>query len=70
MSMLRQLAQHKDLAGYRVTLDMPCYLAVITYADNRDLRKAIYEAYVTRASDQASSGKSNQANCGGRPQSC
>jgi len=52
MSMLRQLAQQKDLPGYRVTLDMPCYLAVITHADNRALRKAIYEAYVTRASDQ------------------
>ncbi|MDH3387276.1 MAG: M3 family metallopeptidase, partial [Gammaproteobacteria bacterium] len=38
--------------GYRLTLDMPCYLAVITYADSRDLRKMIYRAYVTRASDQ------------------
>ena len=52
LAMLRQLAAQKELPGYRVTLDMPCYLAVITYADNRDLRKAIYEAYVTRASDQ------------------
>ena len=52
LAMLRQLATQKELTGYRVTLDMPCYLAVITYADNRDLRKALYEAYVTRASDQ------------------
>ena len=52
LAMLRQLAEQKDLAGYRVTLDMPCYLAVMTYADNRKLRKLIYEAYVTRASDQ------------------
>jgi len=51
-ALLCQLAQQKALAGYRVTLDMPCYLAVITYADNRDLRKMIYEAYVTRASDR------------------
>jgi len=51
-AMLRQLAEHKELQGYRVTLDMPCYLAVITYADNRSLRQAIYEAYVTRASDR------------------
>ena len=50
-AMLRQLAEQKGLPGYRVTLDMPCYLAVITYARNRDLRRAIYEAYVTRASD-------------------
>ena len=52
LQMVRQLAQQKDLAGYRVTLDMPCYLAIITYADNRELRRSIYEAYVTRASDQ------------------
>ena len=37
--MLRQLAEQKDLPGYRITLDMPCFLAVITYADNRDLRQ-------------------------------
>ena len=49
--MLRQLAEQKDLPGYRITLDMPCYLAVITHADDRDLRRALYEAYVTRASD-------------------
>ena len=58
MAMLRQLAEQKDLPGYRLTLDMPCYLAVITYAENRDLRKAIYEAYVTRASDLAKTDKS------------
>ena len=52
LAMLSQLAEQKGLTGYRVTLDMPCYLAVITYADNRDLRKSIYEAYVTRASDR------------------
>ena len=52
LAMLRQLAEQKELPGYRVTLDMPCYLAVITYAEDRDLRRAIYEAYVTRASDR------------------
>jgi len=53
IALLRQLAEQKELAGYRVTLDMPCYLAVITYADSPSLRRAIYEGYVTRASDQA-----------------
>jgi oligopeptidase A len=52
IAMLRQLAEQKELSGFRVTLDMPCYLAVITYADKRSLRQAIYEAYVTRASDR------------------
>ncbi|MCP4333352.1 MAG: M3 family metallopeptidase [Gammaproteobacteria bacterium] len=57
-AMLRQLAEQKELPGYRLTLDMPCYLAVITYADNRSLRQAIYEAYVTRASDRGVTDKS------------
>ena len=52
LAMMRQLAAQKDYAGYRVTLDMPCFIAVITHADNRELRKAIYQAYTTRASDQ------------------
>jgi oligopeptidase A len=52
VAMLRQLAEQKELSGYRVTLDMPCYLAVITFADNRALRQTIYEAWVTRASDR------------------
>ena len=50
--MLRQLAAQKDLPGYRVTLDMPSYLAVMTHADDRELRRAVYEAYATRASDR------------------
>ncbi|MCP4874516.1 MAG: M3 family metallopeptidase [Gammaproteobacteria bacterium] len=58
ISLLRQLAEQKDLPGYRVTLDMPCYLAVITYAKKRELRKNIYQAYVTRASDQGITDKS------------
>ncbi len=57
LRMLRQLAEQKELPGYRITLDMPCYLAVITHADNRELRRVLYEAYVTRASDQAGAGK-------------
>ncbi len=57
LAMLRQLAEQKGLTGYRVTLDMPCYLAVITYADNRELRKSIYEAYVTRAAGNANNDK-------------
>ena len=52
VAMLRQLAEQKELPGYRVTLDMPCYLAVMTYADDRALRRSVYEAFVTRASDQ------------------
>jgi oligopeptidase A len=43
-------AQKKNLEGYLLTLDYPVYFAVMTYADNRDLREAMYKAYATRAS--------------------
>lgn len=33
------------------TLNIPVYLAVMTHADNRALREALYYAYVTRASE-------------------
>lgn len=52
ISMLKQLAEQKDYSGFRLTLDMPCYIATITYADDRELRKEIYQAYTTRASNQ------------------
>jgi oligopeptidase A len=45
-------ARSKNLAGYRLTLDFPSYDAVTSYADNRELRRELYEAYTTRASDQ------------------
>lgn len=48
----KQAAQEKNLDGYWLTLGVPVYLAVITYADNRALRETFYRAYCTRASDQ------------------
>ena len=48
-----QSAQKKSLDGYVITLDFPSYYAVIMYADNRELRKEIYTAYVTRASSNS-----------------
>lgn len=47
-----QAAHQKDLQGYLFTLDIPSYLPVMMYADNRKLREKMYVAYVTRASDQ------------------
>ncbi len=52
LAMLKQSAEQKQLSGYRITLEMPSYLAVMTYADNRELRKRVYDAFCTRASDQ------------------
>lgn len=47
-----EAARQKGLEGYLLTLDFPCYQAVTTYADDHNLRREIYTAYVTRASDQ------------------
>jgi oligopeptidase A len=52
LAMARQEARQKHKDGWLLTLQIPCYIAVMTYADNRALRREIYEAYYTRASDQ------------------
>ena len=46
-----QLASQNDLAGWLFTLDIPSYLPIMSYADNRELREEMYRAYVTRASE-------------------
>ena len=48
----RQTAQQAGKDGWLLTLEFPSYMAVITYAEDRDLRREVYEAYVTRASDE------------------
>lgn len=48
----RQAAKEKDLQGFVLTLDLPVYFTVISQADNAELRRVMYEAYNTRASDQ------------------
>ena len=48
----RQQAEAQGRSGYRLTLQIPAYLPVMQYADDRALRRELYEAYSTRASDQ------------------
>ena len=43
-------------SDYVATLDVPMYLAVMQYADDRKLRETLYHAYGTRASDQSTFG--------------
>jgi oligopeptidase A len=45
----------KKLDGWLLSLDYPTYDAVMTHAVNRDLRKTLYRAWVTRGSDQGDS---------------
>ncbi len=47
-----QAAKANDQEGYLLTLDFPCYLPVMTYCDDEALRKEMYTAFATRASDQ------------------
>lgn len=47
----KQTAVQAGEEGYMLTLQFPSYNAVMTYADSRELRHEIYEAYTTRASE-------------------
>lgn len=49
---LKANAEAKGQAGYRITLDFPSFYPVVSYADNRELRREVYTAFVTRASDE------------------
>ncbi|MCS5709822.1 oligopeptidase A [Candidatus Berkiella aquae] len=51
IALAKQVAEKAQVAGWRLTLDFPCYYAVITHANNRELRKMIHKAYNTRASE-------------------
>lgn len=49
---LKATAEAKGVTGYRITLDFPSFFPIVSYADNRELRREVYTAFVTRASDQ------------------
>ena len=49
----REAAQTAGRDGHKLSLKLPCYLPVIQFADNADLRARLYRAYATRASEQA-----------------
>ena len=46
-----QSAKHEK--GWRFTLQMPSYIAYMTYGPNEKLREKLYKAYVTRAPENA-----------------
>ena len=52
LALAADTAKSKDLEGWVFTLDFPSYLPIMTYADDRELRKETYTAFSTRASDQ------------------
>ena len=57
------IASLKDPEAERWTLNlkMPCYLPVMQYAQDRELRQTLYKAYATRASEQGAAEFDNSA---------
>jgi len=51
LAMFKASADAKQLSGYLLTLKFPSYHAIMTYAEDRNLRYEMYHAYSTRASD-------------------
>lgn len=52
LKMAEQNAKARDKTGWVFTLEYPSYITVMKYLDNRELRRLVYEAYATRASNQ------------------
>jgi len=48
----RSTAEHDGKPGWVFTLDAPSYIPFITYSESPELRREVYEAYVTRSSDK------------------
>jgi len=47
-----EVAKSRNHKGYTLTLDQPCYMAVMTFAKDQKLRKKVYLAYASRASSK------------------
>ena len=56
-----EMAQAEGKEGYKITLQIPHYIAVLQYAQNRQLRETMYHAYVTRASEFDHEGRYDNA---------
>jgi oligopeptidase A len=52
LAVAKSIAEREGLTGWMINLEFPSYLAVVTYADDAALRREVYEAYSTRASDE------------------
>lgn len=52
VELARQTAKDASVDGWRFSLQAPSYIPFMMFCENRSLRQKMYEAYVTRASDQ------------------
>jgi oligopeptidase A len=46
----RAEAERDGQSGWKLSLRMPCYLPIMQYADDRELRRTLHRAFATRAS--------------------
>ena len=51
LNMLAGLASTRDKEGWLVDLSFPSYNSIMTHAEDRELRKEVYKAFITRASE-------------------
>ncbi|QRN41818.1 MAG: M3 family peptidase [Neisseriaceae bacterium] len=51
LDLFQRTAQEHGNKGYHIKLQLPYYLSVMKFAENRELRKKIHYAYSTRASE-------------------
>lgn len=58
----RVAAEKDGLTGWKLTLQMPCYIPVQTYAEHRPLREALYRANAVRASEFGDATLDNSGN--------
>ncbi|RRN56335.1 oligopeptidase A [Pseudoxanthomonas sp. SGNA-20] len=58
----RAAAEKDGKPGWKLTLQMPCYLPVQTYAEDRGLREALYRAHGLRASEAGPAEWDNSGN--------
>jgi oligopeptidase A len=58
----RDAARADGSEGYKLVLHMPCYLPVMQHAHDRDMRRALYRGYATRASEQGDTRYDNSSN--------
>lgn len=60
-AVMADLARQHDQQGFRLTLDAPVVMPILTYAEDRALREQVYRAYNARASELADEGRFNNA---------
>jgi oligopeptidase A len=57
----RQAAQADGAQGHKLTLHAPCYIPIMQYAQDRELRRELHRAYFTRASELGPAALDNSA---------